>query len=199
MSEQPPDGPHAPSGTGGFPTSRGQFPGAGGPPSWPPAPRRDKSRALTFAALATALIATALAIVGWFRPVSVAPAVAPSQSPTYSEQQVADSKSHACAAFETVQRGVKLQTNEAASTDPAMRKAQATSGQLSVVAGGWYLREQLEPATPASIRSAVEHLAGLLLDLGAHYIAGVQDSDPTQGALRSNTVSAFGVVQDLCK
>jgi hypothetical protein len=80
-----------------------------------------------------------------------------------------------------------------------MRKAQAASGQLSVVAGGWYLREQLEPATPASIKSAVEHLSGLLLDLGAHYIAGEQDSDPTQGALRSNTVSAFGQVQDLCK
>jgi hypothetical protein len=201
MAETPPGGPSYGQSASGFPGAPGQFSGApGGPPSWPSAAPRGASRLLTFASLGISVIATVLAVVGWFRPVhTAAPAAGPSGSPTYTEQQISDAKTKACAAFGTVQKGVKLQTNEQPSTDPALRKAQATAGQLAVVTGGWYLRDHLEPATPASLKSAVDKLANLLLDLGANYIAGEQDSDPAQGAVRADAVSAFGQVQDLCK
>ena len=80
-----------------------------------------------------------------------------------------------------------------------MRKAQAADGQLAVVAGGWYLRDHVAPATPAPVATAVQHLANLLLDLGANYIAGEHDSDAPQAALRTDAVSAFAQVQELCK
>ena len=201
MSEMPPSGPsHGQSASGfpGAPASMGQYSVPTAAPSRPVGSSQP-SRWPTYATLVIALIATGLAIIGWFRPTPVTPTASPSTSPTYGEQQISDAKSHACNAFETVQKGVKLQTNEAASADPATRKAQATAGQLSVVAGGWYLKDHLEPALPATIKSAVQHLADLLLDLGANYIAGEHDSDPVQGALRTDTVSAFGQVHDLCK
>lgn len=200
MSENPPSGPSNAHGPSGFPAAPGPtgFPTApAGSPPWPPAPPRP-SRWPTFAALTMALIATGLAVVGWFRPPQPAPpprAVAP----TYTEQQISDAKTRACSAFEVVQKGVTLQTNEEPSADPAMRKAQAADGQLSVVAGGWYLRDHVEPATPPPVATAVQHLANLLLDLGANYIAGEHDSDPPQATRRADAVSAFEHVGKLCK
>ena len=75
----------------------------------------------------------------------------PSKTPTYTEQQISDAKARSCAAFDTVLKGVTLQTHGEASDDPAMRKAQAVNGQLSLVAGGGYLRDHLEPATPHNL------------------------------------------------
>jgi hypothetical protein len=55
-----------------------------------------------------------------------------------------------------------------------MANVQATHAQLSLVAGGWYLREQLDPATPPTLAADVQKLANTLLDLGANAIAGAK-------------------------
>jgi hypothetical protein len=155
----------------------------------------EPSRWPTLAVLLVALIGVATGVAAWFRPTPHTN----SPAPAYSEQQVSNAKARACNAFEVVQKGVRLQTNEEPSGDPAMRKAQAADGQLSVVAGGWYLRDHVGPATPPPVATAVQDLANLLLDLGANYIAGEHDSDARLGALRTNAVSAFARVQELCK
>src|ERR1700761_4391912 len=120
MSEYPPRGPSAANGPSGHPVAPTGFPGAAvGPPVWP-SPSRGPSRWPTFLALALALVASGLAIVGWFRP-SPQPTATTSKTPTYTEQQVSDAKARACAAFDTVLKGVTLQTHGEASDDPAMR------------------------------------------------------------------------------
>jgi hypothetical protein len=68
-----------------------------------------------------------------------------------------------------------------------------------VVAGGWYLRDNLDPATPPPLAAAIQHLARVLLDHGANYLAGTTDADPHQATLKSDANSAFARVAELCK
>jgi hypothetical protein len=201
MSEQPPAGPPAPYGTGGFPTSSGQFPGSvAAPPPRPSTPPRGQSRALTDVALAIALIATVLAIIGWFRP-SASQQSARTVTPTYSPQQISDAKARACNAVDTVHKGAILHsgTGTQQSIDPAMAEAQAADGRLAVIAGGWYLRDHLDPAAPPTLVDEIRHLSQVMLDLGANYLAGAKNADPNQAALIEEGNTAFERAQDLCK
>jgi hypothetical protein len=198
MSEYPPSGPSAAHGPSGYPAAPTGFPGAAaGSPAWP-SPSRGPSQWPTFLALALALVASGLAIVGWFRP-SPPPTAPPSKTPTYTEQQISDAKARSCAAFDTVLKGVTLQTHGEASDDPAMRKAQAVNGQLSLVAGGGYLRDHLDPATPAQLAADIRKTADVLSDLGANALAGAQNADQPQAGLLTEAKSSFAQVQELCK
>ena len=198
MSEYPPRGPSAANGPSGHPVAPTGFPGAAvGPPVWP-SPSRGQSRWPTFLALALALVASGLAIVGWFRP-SPQPAATPSKTPTYTEQQISDARSHACTAFELVNKGVRLETNGQLGSDPAMELAQGTNARLTTISSGWYLKARLEPAAPADLAAAMQHLSDVLLDLGANYLAGAKDDQPSQAALKSEGNSAFDRVTELCK
>jgi hypothetical protein len=198
MSEHPPSGPSAAHGPSGYPAAPTGFPGAPvGSPTWP-SPSGGPSRWPTFLALALAVVASGLAIVGWFRP---SPAAPPPRStgPTYTEQQISESKTRSCAAFDTVLKGVTLQTHGEASNDPAMRKAQAVNGQLSLVAGGWYLHDHVDPATPAQLAADIRKTADVLSDLGANALAGAQNLDQPQASLLAEAKSSFAQVQELCK
>jgi hypothetical protein len=198
MSEYPPSGPSAANGPSGYPAAPTGFPGApAGSPVWP-SPSRPPSQWPTFLALALALVASGLAIVGWFRP-SPPPTAPSSKTPTYTEQQISDAKARSCAAFDTVLKGVTLQTHGEASDDPAMRKAQAVNGQLSLVAGGGYLRDHLDPATPAQLAADIRKTADVLSDLGANALAGAQNADQRQASLLAEAKSSFAQVQELCK
>ena len=200
MSEKPSSGPPHVQSASGFPpapASSGYHPAPGGPPSWPAAPPTP-SRWPTFAAIALALIATGLAIVGWFRP-SIPLAPPQATGPTYTEQQISDAKARACKAFELVDKGMTLQTNGEASSDPVMAKAQGANARLATISGGWYLKARLDPATPSKLAAAVQHLSDVLLDLGASYEAGLRDDDAAQAALKNETNSTFARVTELCK
>jgi hypothetical protein len=200
VSGKPSGGPPYLQGAGGFPAPQAPsgYPGPPGSPSWPPAPPRRPSQWLTFVTLAIALIATGLAIVGWFRPPQPAPPPR-AATPTYTEQQISDAKTRACNAFEVVQKGTTLQTNLPQTDDPAMANAQATHAQLSLGTGGWYLRDHLDPATPPSVAAEVRKLANALLDVGANAIAGAKNADPPQTARMDDANSAFEQVGKLCK
>jgi hypothetical protein len=203
MSETPPSGPSHGQGASGFPpapASSGYRPGPAAPP-WPTAPPIP-SRWPTFAALVIALVAVALAIVGWFRP-SPPPAPAHPASPTYTEQQTSDAKARVCSALDVVNKGALLHSGTSAppqqSNDPAMAEAQAADSRLSIIAGGWYLRDHLSPATPQELTTAIQHLSEVALDLGQNYLAGAQNKDPAQADLIKEGNSAFAHALELCK
>lgn len=199
MSANPPSGPSVPFGTGGFQAPPSQSPGvAGGPPAWS-VPPRGQSRALTLVALGISVVATVLGIVGWFRPTAAsAPATQPA-GPTYTEQQINDARTRVCSAFDLVLKGINLQTHGQPSEEPGMRKAQAVSGQLSLAAGGWYLRDHIDPATPGDLATSARKTSQVLLDLGANALAGAQNADQPQANLLGEAQSAFVQMQDLCK
>jgi hypothetical protein len=202
MSEYPPRGPSAANGPSEYPAAPSGFPGAAvGSPVWP-SPSRGPSRWPTFLALALAVIASGLAIVGWFRP-SAPPATQPSKSQTYTEQQISDARTRMCAAVETIHKGVVLQSgankHDGVSSDPALAEGQAANARLSIISGSWYLRDHLDPATPQPLADTIRHLSGVMLDIGANYLAGARDADQAQSALLSDGDSSFARALELCK
>jgi hypothetical protein len=206
MSENPPSGPFHGHAVSGFPSAApptGFNPAPGGPPPWQAAPPRGQSgRGLTYAALATALLAAVLAIVGWFRP-SPPPAPAHAAAPTYSEQQIADAKTRACTALKIVQKGVGMHAGTGpeaqASNDPTMAEAQSANARLAIISGAWYLRDHLDPAAPPPLADAIRHLSDNLLDLGESYLAGLRNDDPTQSQLIKDGNSGFDRALELCR
>jgi len=183
-------------GTSGFPSAPTGF--QSGPPAWQPAPPKGQSRGLTYVALAIAVIATVLAVVGWFRPTPPPPPAHPS-APTYTEQQIADAKQSACGAFDVVQKGAALQTNPPPTDDPAMANAQAAHAQLSLVAGAWYLRDHVGAATPSPIADELRKLANTMFDIGINALAGAKNADPPQAARIKSGNDAVDRTVELCK
>jgi hypothetical protein len=202
MSEYPPSGPSAAHGPSGYPPAPTGFPGAAaGSPVWP-SPSRGPSQWPTFVALALALVASGLAIVGWFRP-SPPPTAPPSRTPTYTEQQISDARTRVCGAVDTTHKGVVLQSGankqDAVSSDPALAEGQAANARLSIISGSWYLRDHLDPATPQPLADTIRHLSTVMLDIGANYLAGARDADQAQSALLSDGDSTFARALELCK
>jgi hypothetical protein len=136
------------------------------------------------------------------RLVSARAAAGPSTSPSpasFTEQQVADAKTRACTAFDTVQKGITLQTNGDGGSDPALTEAVAANARLSLASGSWYLRDHIDAATSEPLYGAVHSLSSVLLDLAANYLAGAKDADPSQADLLKRGESGFARVTDLCK
>jgi hypothetical protein len=108
-----------------------------------------------------------------------------------------------CTALDTVNKAASLHSGTGpqaqASSDPTMAEAQAANARLSIIAGGWYLRDHLDPATPPAIAAAIQHLSEIMLDLGENYLAGAQNEDPAQSDLIKQGNSAFAHALELCK
>lgn len=149
----------------------------------------------TFAALAIALIALALAIVGWVYPRSPGGA-----SHNFSGQQVNDAKTHICTAYQSVHEAVVSNTHleNPVENDPIGQIAVATSARLTLYAGGAYLRQRVtaEPATPADLAKSVNDMANTLEELSIGYLAGLS---ATLDPLRHDFDSEIEAVDKICK
>ena len=118
--------------------------------------------------------------------------------PAFTNQQVADAKPRACAAYTTVRTGVSLQTHATGAADPVATPTVAVDARLSEVASAQYLLNRLDPATPPPLAAAIHTFADDLLDIAANALAGAPNDDPAQaGRLRDGeTASAHsGSVQ----
>ncbi|BBZ77230.1 hypothetical protein MANY_25670 [Mycolicibacterium anyangense] len=110
-----------------------------------------------------------------------------------------DPKMRVCNAFDTVSRGVALQTHNDLGQDPVAQAAVAGNARLALVGGGDYLMRQLDSSTPSQLADAVSAFARDLQDIGINALAGVQNSDPGQAARLAEGDSARKQVADLCK
>ncbi len=110
-----------------------------------------------------------------------------------------DPKMRVCNAFETVSRGVALQTHNDLGQDPVAQAAVAGNARLALVGGGDYLLRQLDSSTPSQLADATRAFARDLQDIGINALAGVQNSDPGQAARLAEGDSARKQVADLCK
>lgn len=125
--------------------------------------------------------------------------VSASSKGTDSAALPGDPKMRVCNAFETVARGVALQTHNDLGADPIAQAAVASNARLALVGGGDYLLRQLDANTPAQLADAVRSFARDLQDIGMNALAGVQNSDPGQAARLAEGDSARKQVADLCK
>lgn len=152
----------------------------------------------SLAALVIAAIAATLAIVGWFYPHKSASS---SSTPTYSDQQTKDAKTHVCAAFMVVDRAVVRNTHlkNPPEAGPIGALAVATSARLALYGGGAYLRDRvnLEPATPANLAKAANAVSTTLQELGIGYLASAPEF--TQDSLRQNLDAQIKATAEQCK
>jgi hypothetical protein len=194
---------------GAFPADRGQH---WGPPpisataptaSSPTAPPRTFGRPPrwpAFIALPIALIALAVAIVGWFRPTSHNNQ--PPSKPTYTDQQVASAKTDVCTAFEQVTHGIALADAQSASSSDATAKVAAVAlTRQALDFGSQYLTAKVaeEPAAPPELASAVQQQAKAFRELLIGYLNGALSSDPSQQPAQKASDEATATIQQLCK
>jgi hypothetical protein len=162
-------------------------------------------RWLASAALVAAL--GALGISSWvlLRPpsTSAAPATtsgsAASSAP--SAQQIADAKTRACGAYNTVGTAVTLRSNADPGPDPAGVQAQATAAntRLALIVGHSYLLSRLDPATPAPLAAALRRFAGDLQEVAIYALAGVNTDDPAQAGRLQDVVALNTQITEMCK
>jgi len=157
------------------------------PPWW------RSSRWASFAALAIALIATAVAIASWFRP-------APQPSPAFTDQQTTQAKTNVCSAYTAVHQGVVRNTHLADPNpnDAAGQFAIAANARLALLGGGAYLHDRLaaEPATPADLAQAVNSMGMTIEQLGVGYLEAA--SNIVLDPLRHDLDSQIAQINKLC-
>ena len=73
------------------------------------------------------------------------------------------------------------------------------NARLAAYAGGLYLLDRLDPATPTELADEVRGFATVLTDIGAAATAGAGDSDPDQAARLKDADAANTKLGELCK
>lgn len=143
----------------------------------------------TFAALAIAVIAAAVAIVALLRP---------APGPSFSSQQSAGAKANVCAAYTTVRKAVFVKYPKPPPGDVVAEDRVASNERLALLGGGAYLRETTaaEPAAPADLVKAVNSMGNTLEQLGLLYIAGANKS--AWEPLRNDLGSQIGQINKIC-
>jgi hypothetical protein len=139
------------------------------------------SNAIPIAALIVAI--AALAVGGYALFKGMSGSEDSESAETFDTAQQDEAKKNVCAAFETIRRGVVGNTNATAPGGPEDITggiAVAANARLSLLGGGQYLLDRLEPATPEALATDVRDFANKLMDIGATSIGGVPTSDPEQ-------------------
>jgi hypothetical protein len=151
----------------------------------------DRSRWLTYATLALAVVATALAALAYFHPAHHQASV---------PQQDGDAKANLCSAYKGAHRSVVVNTHMQ-NRDPNNAVAElsvATNARLALVGGGAYLKDRLaaNTAAPADLANATNSFANTIEQLGMNYLigAGAEAQDP----LRKDLDSEVTQIDKLC-
>jgi hypothetical protein len=154
--------------------------------------RGSGSRWPTFAALAIAVIAAAIAIGAWLRPVDTAS--------RFNAQQTAAAKANLCSAYTVVHQAVVINTHKVNPRldDPIGSLAVAANARMALLGGGAYLQDRLaaEPAAPADLAKTLKYLVDTIEQLGVNYLAEVPNS--VQDPLRENLDKEIKAINQLC-
>ncbi|HWF70133.1 MAG TPA: hypothetical protein VG187_11300 [Mycobacterium sp.] len=161
------------------------------------APHASKlSRWITVAALLLAVIATSVAVLGWFYPHKSA-----SSAPTYTDQQTKEAKKHICETFMLVDHEVVRNSRLKNLPDggPIGALSVATAARLAFYSGGAFLRDRVsqEPATPPNLAKSVNSMASTLQELAIGYLAGSPEF--AQDELRQSLDDKIKATIEMCK
>jgi hypothetical protein len=157
------------------------------------------SRTPLLAVFVLALIAIGLAAWALLRPPSHVSSEG--NGVTYTDAQRAEGKTTICSAFDTVRKGVTLNTNLQApgGEEVVGSLAVAANARLSLYDGGQYLIARLEPATTPELADAVRSFANNLMDIGAAATAGVVNAEPAQAARLRDADALNTTIVGLCQ
>ena len=144
--------------------------------------------------LLVALVAVGLAVWALVRTM-------PSQ-PEFTADQRAQAKTKVCAAYDTVRKGVTLNTtmpNPGGGTDVTGAMVIAANARVSLYDGGQYLLARIDPATPSELADPARTFGNLLMDIGAASTAGVQNDDPDQAARLHDADTLSATIEGQCQ
>lgn len=163
-------------------------------PTQPTGPARS-SRSLGVASIAVALVALAVAIGSWFRPMPVNK----SAEPNYTSQQVTDAKSKVCAAFTKANNAVRAATDRDKGSDYAAQLASAVNVRQALLASSQSLLTTLTeaPAAPANIASNVHNLVDAYQALTIALIADASESE--KSPILHSGDEATSSLENLCR
>ncbi|MFL0177287.1 hypothetical protein [Mycobacterium sp. SMC-13] len=119
--------------------------------------------------------------------------------PEPTEQQVADAKARACAAFTTVRTAVALQTHTELGSEPVAVTAVTAVSRLAMSSGAQYLQTHLDRATPADLTAAIREFAVDLQDISMYGQAGIGGADPAQAGRLKAGEAVSTKIAGLCK
>ena len=166
---------------------------------WVPPPPISPGRPARWPTLITLVIAlagVAIGFVGWFRPVPNH--AQPPAKPTYTDQQVAEAKAKVCAAFEKLDRALRV-----ANALPSGADTLVTALNIRQVfdVGSRHLLATLteEPATPADLATAVRKQGSTLEEAVIDYQRGFSNSDPEMRPVVEANTAATNTIRQLCK
>jgi hypothetical protein len=157
-----------------------------------PFPRwSNASRWLTYAALALAVIAVALAALAYFHPAHKNASV---------PQQGGDAKANVCSAFANARQAVVINTHMQSPNinDPIAELSVATNARLALIGGGSYLHERIaaNSAAPADLATAATSMANTIEQLGINYLT---DAAPdAQAPIRKDLDTEITQITKLC-
>lgn len=162
------------------------------PPTWPasePALRSGHSRLPIITAISIALIAVAIAIGSWFRPVPKPEAPLPK---TYSAQEVADAKQAVCGAYGTVRAMLEVNSRNTGDTD-VDKQIVAVNTRLAIHVAGEYLNFEVlsQPAVPPDVAISLRELADAYRTIAINQLgqAGRTKLDSNYAAAESYSVN----------
>jgi hypothetical protein len=110
-----------------------------------------------------------------------------------------DPKARVCSAFDTVARGVQLNTNMDLGPDPVAQVAVAGNARLALIGGGQYLLNQIDGATPRELADPVRSFAQQLQAIGMFALAGVPNNEPQQATRMTEADVTRKQIFDACK
>jgi hypothetical protein len=149
------------------------------------------------AGLVLAVIATSLAVAGWF----YYPHKGAAGSGTYSDQQIKDAKKDICDTFTKVKLAVVRTSKRRPPPDggPIAAFAFGVDARLAFYSGGAYLRDRVsqEPATPDDLAKSVNAMASDLEEFAMNYLAG--GAEFRQDELRQALDDKFKATTEMCK
>ncbi|MGV0811162.1 hypothetical protein ABQF34_04325 [Mycolicibacterium boenickei] len=145
-------------------------------------------------ALVAALAASGVAISALLDKPEVSDSAA---APT--SEQVSAARTRTCDNFKKVASGVAIQTHTQPEDNPASAQAVAANARLSMLGGGTYLLDNIDPAAPGDLNDAVKAFAGTLQTVAVNALAGMGNDAPDQAALLQKAQVETERIEALCK
>lgn len=149
-------------------------------------------------ALVAALAASGVAITALLdKPEATVSAAAPTPQPT--SEQVSAARTRTCDNFRKVASGVAIQTHTQPEDNPTSGQAVAANARLSMLGGGTYLLDNIDPAAPGDLNDAVKAFAGTLQTVAVNALAGMGNDAPDQAGLLQKAQTETERIEALCK
>lgn len=120
-------------------------------------------------------------------------------APPPSDQQVAEAKDAACAAYTRVRTSVALQSQTGAGADPNAAPLVAVNARLAMAVGSQHIVDSLTPAVPAELADSLRSVATGLQDLTINALAGTDGGEAGQVARLREIEATSQKIVELCK